>query len=131
MGGPIWGAAVRNLGGSTDLPSNFTLYRSGRQRPKANHEDEVMPRYVVEREFPDGLQIPVDENGARACLAVVESNLSDQVTWVHSYVSADKKKTFCVYDAPSPEAIRRTANRSKLPVNHVTEVRVLDPYFYK
>jgi len=131
MGGPIWGAAVRNLGGATDLPPNLTLYRSGRQRRKANHEDEVMPRYVVEREFPDGLLIPVDENGARACLAVVESNLSDQVTWVHSYVSADKKKTFCVYDAPSPEAIRRTANRSKLPVNHVTEVRVLDPYFYK
>ena len=131
MGGPIWGAAVRNLGGATDLPPNFTLYRSGYQRRKANHEDEVMPRYVVEREFPDGLLIPVDENGARACLAVVESNLSDQVTWVHSYVSADKKKTFCVYDAPSPEAIRRTANRSKLPVNRVTEVRVLDPYFYK
>jgi hypothetical protein len=131
MGSPIWGAALRNLGGTTDLPPNFTLYRSGRQRRKANHEDEVMPRYVVEREFPDGLLIPVDENGARACLAVVESNLSDQVTWVHSYVSADKKKTFCIYDAPSPEAIRRTANRSKLPVNHVTEVRVLDPYFYK
>jgi Protein of unknown function (DUF4242) len=131
MGGPIWGAAVRNLGGSTDLPPNYILYRSGRRRRKANQEDEVMPRYVVEREFPDGLQIPVDENGARACLAVVESNLSDQVTWVHSYVSADKKKTFCIYDAPSPEAIRRTANRSKLPVNHVTEVRVLDPYFYK
>ena len=131
MGGPIWGAALRNLGGTTDLPANFTLYRSGRQRRKANQEDEVVPRYVVEREFPDGLLIPVDENGARACLAVVESNLSDQVTWVHSYVSADKKKTFCVYDAPSPEAIRRTANRSKLPVNQVTEVRVLDPYFYK
>jgi hypothetical protein len=131
MGGPIWGAAVRNLGGATDLPPNFTLYRSGRQRRKAIQEEDVMPRYVVEREFPDGLLIPVDENGARACLAVVESNLSDQVTWVHSYVSADKKKTFCVYDAPSPEAIRRTANRSKLPVNCVTEVRVLDPYFYK
>jgi Protein of unknown function (DUF4242) len=131
MGGPIWGAAVRNLGGATDSPPNFALYRSGRRRRKANHEDKIMPRYVVEREFPDGLLIPVDENGARACLAVVESNLSDQVTWVHSYVSADKKKTFCVYDAPSPEAIRRTANRSKLPVNHVTEVRVLDPYFYK
>jgi Protein of unknown function (DUF4242) len=90
-----------------------------------------MPRYIVEREFPDGLQIPTDENGARACLAVVESNLTDQVTWVQSYVSADKKKTFCVYDAPSPEAIRRAASRSKLPVEHITEVRVLDPYFYR
>ena len=33
-----------------------------------------MPRYVVEREFPDGLQVPMDENGARACQAVVASN---------------------------------------------------------
>ena len=90
-----------------------------------------MPRYVVEREFPDGLHIPVDENGARACLAVVDSNLTEQVTWVHSYVSADKKVTFCVYDGPSPEAIRRAASRSKLPVQRITEVRVLDPYFYK
>jgi hypothetical protein len=46
-------------------------------------------------------------------------------------VSADKKKTFCVYDGPSPEAIRRAASRSKLPVERITEIRVLDPYFYK
>ena len=90
-----------------------------------------MPRYLIEREFPDGLQISVDETGAKACLAVVEANVADQVTWVHSYVSADKRKTFCVYDAPSPEAIRRTASRNKLPVARITEVRVLDPYFYK
>ena len=90
-----------------------------------------MPRYVVEREFADGLRVPVDETGAKACLAVVESNLAEQVTWVHSYVSADKRKTFCVYDAPSPEAIRRTASRNKLPVERITEVRVLDPYYYK
>ena len=90
-----------------------------------------MPRYLVEREFADGLKIPVDEAGVRACGAVVETNLADQVTWVHSYVSADKRKTFCVYDAPSPEAIRRTASRNKLPVERITEVRVLDPYFYR
>lgn len=61
----------------------------------------------------------MDENGCRACLAVVESNLADQATWIHSYVSADKKKAFCVYDAPSPEAIRRAAARSKLPVERI------------
>jgi hypothetical protein len=90
-----------------------------------------MPRYVIERVFPEGLQIPVDENGARTCLDVVESNAADEVTWVVSYVSTDKKKTFCVYDGPSPEAIRRTASRNKLPVERITEVRILDPYFYK
>jgi Nickel responsive protein SCO4226-like len=89
-----------------------------------------MPRYVIEREFPDGLQIPVDANGRRACLAVVDSNAGDQVTWIHSYVSANKKKTFCIYDGPSPEAIRRAAGRSKLPISRITEVQVLDPYFY-
>lgn len=90
-----------------------------------------MPRYVVERVFPDGLQIPLDDSGARVCQAVIASNLSDETTWIHSYVSADKHKTFCIYDAPSPEAIRRTATRNGLPVERITEVRVLDPYFYK
>jgi hypothetical protein len=90
-----------------------------------------MPRYVVQRDFQDGLNVPIDAAGAKACLAVVDSNMADQVTWLHSYVSTDKRKSFCVYDAPSPEAIRRTANRNKLPVECITEVRVLDPYFYK
>jgi hypothetical protein len=89
-----------------------------------------LPRYIVERAFPDRLQIAVDESGAQSCLGVVAGNLEDQVTWVHSYVSADKRKTFCVYDAPSPEAIRRAARRNELPVERITEVRVLDPYFY-
>ena len=90
-----------------------------------------MPRYLVERAFPDGLHIPLNETGVAACRALVEGNLADQVTWVHSYVSSNKKKTFCVYDAPSPEAIRRAAARNRLPLERITEVRVLDPYFYK
>ena len=40
-------------------------------------------------------------------------------------------KSFCVYDAPSPEAIRSTAQKNSLPVDKITEVRVLDPYFYR
>ncbi|MGA8665815.1 MAG: DUF4242 domain-containing protein, partial [Candidatus Dormiibacterota bacterium] len=59
-----------------------------------------MPRYMVERTFPDGLNIPVDAQGAATCLAVVDRNADDGVTWVHSYVSDDKTKTFCIYDAP-------------------------------
>lgn len=89
-----------------------------------------MPRYVVERTFPEGLEIPPGEEGLRLCLGVVERNADEGVTWVHSYVSADRAKTFCVYDAPSPEAIRKTAARNQLPVDRITQVRVLDPYFY-
>ena len=65
-----------------------------------------MPRYVVERTFPDGLDVAASPD-----------------------VSKDDKTTFCVYDAPSPEAIRKAATRNKLPVDRITQVRVLDPYF--
>jgi hypothetical protein len=81
-----------------------------------------MPRYLVERTFPGSLSIPVR--------AVLERNADEGVTWVHSYVSEDKKKSFCIYDAPSPEAIRKTAARNELPVERITQVRVLDPYSY-
>ena len=88
-----------------------------------------MPRYLVERMFPGGLAIPADSQGSQVCLAVIGNNTVDNVTWVHSYVTGDKKKTFCIYDAPSPEASRSAANRNSLPVERITEVRVLDPYF--
>jgi hypothetical protein len=90
-----------------------------------------MPRYIVERTFPDGFEIPVGNGGAELCSAVAERNAGEGVTWVHSYVSGDRKKTFCVYDAPDPEAIRKTAAKNKLPVDHITQVSVLDPYFYE
>jgi hypothetical protein len=73
----------------------------------------------------------MNEEGAKACLSVISKNGEDAVTWVHSYVSADKAKTFCIYDAPSQEAIRRAALRNDLPVDRITEVSVLDPYFYR
>lgn len=91
----------------------------------------VMHRYVVERTFPNGLNIPINNVGKDICTGVVSNNAEDQVTWVQSYVSEDKKKTFCIYDAPSADAIRRAAKQNHLPVDKITEVTVLDPYFYK
>jgi len=90
-----------------------------------------MPRYLVERSFPEGLKIPVNDEGAEMCRRLVMINVEDNVTWIHSYVSDEGKKTFCIYDAPSPEAIRRTATRNNLPVDRIAKVRVLDPYFYR
>jgi hypothetical protein len=90
-----------------------------------------MPRYVVERTYPEGFVVSVDAVGAELCLDVVERNADHWVTWIHSYVSEDRTKSFCVYDAPSPEAIRKTALRNDLPVDRITQVRVLDPYFYR
>ena len=89
-----------------------------------------MPSYLVERTFPEGLEIPAGDDGADLCRAIVDRNAESGVTWVDSYVSANREKTFCVYDAPAPEAVRKTAARNDLPIDRITEVRVLDPYFY-
>ena len=89
-----------------------------------------MPRYVVERTFAEGLHIPVMGGGAELCRGVIERNTEEGVTWISSFVSEDKTRTFCIYDAPSPEAIRKTAALNELPVDQISRVTVLDPYFY-
>ena len=91
----------------------------------------TMHRYLVERTFPNGLEIPVNMEGSQMCLNVVSVNAEDNVSWVHSYVTTDHKKSFCIYDAPSPEAIRKSAEANGLPVDNIVEVSVLDPYFYR
>ena len=89
-----------------------------------------MPRYVVERTFPDGWHVPAGREGHETCLSVVERNADEGVTWLHSYVTDDGTKSFCIYEAPTPEAIRKTASRNDLPIDRITQVRVLDPYRY-
>jgi len=90
-----------------------------------------LPRYLIERNFPNGLAIPMNDDGRRALTGVIANNAEHGVTWVHSYVSPDRKQTFCIYDAPAPEAIRKVADRNSLPVGRITEVTVLNPYFYQ
>jgi len=95
-----------------------------------NTEKTVMKRYLVERSFPEGLNIPMDEKGCRIVQGVISINTNAHVTWIQSYVSEDKKKTFCIYEAPSPEAIRKAAKENNTPVDKITEINVLNPYFF-
>jgi len=81
-----------------------------------------MPRYLVERTFPGPPDVAVE--------AVVERNADDAVTWMHSYVVEGTGTMLCLYEAPSPEAIRRAARHCDLPVDRITQVRVLDPHSY-
>jgi hypothetical protein len=109
----------------------FTLNNHA-QTNDNNDGKVVMHRYLVERTFPDGLYIPLNAEGSEICLTVVSTNAEDNVSWLHSYVTMDKKKTFCIYDAPSPEAIRKSAKKNGFPpVDNIIEVSVLNPYFYK
>lgn len=88
-----------------------------------------MPLYVVEREYVEG---PALDPGLPASLleSELEHTVDIGVTWLHSYVSDGRRKTFCVFGGPSPEAVRRVATRNRLSIERITEVRVLDPYFY-
>ncbi|MFN2486421.1 MAG: nickel-binding protein [Acidimicrobiia bacterium] len=75
-----------------------------------------MPRYLVERSFPDGFETPPGPEGREALISIIKCNFDRNVNWVHSYVSIERDKTFCVYDAPTPkrcvEPPAATASRS-------------------
>lgn len=91
--------------------------------------EQVCPAILSNAPFLMGLPSPVNADGAQAMLDVVENNALDGVTWVHSCVTTNKKKTFCIYDAPSPEAIRRAAAHNNMPVDSIIQISVLDPFF--
>lgn len=88
-----------------------------------------MGRYLVERSFPEGLRISVNDEDAAMCQMIALNNAGEGVTWIHSYVSDDRKKTYCICDAPSPEAIRRASRLDNLPIDRITDVRIRNPYF--
>ena len=89
-----------------------------------------MPRYMVERDFIKGFHLPIAQEGVAAVREIIARNSDCDVTWVHTFISDDKRKTYCIYDGPNPEAIRRAAERNDLPRSKITKVYALDPYFY-
>jgi hypothetical protein len=87
-----------------------------------------MPRYCVERDLAKDPNVLTADGGPELVRAVLANNLDDGVTWLHSYVTADHKHSFCICEAPTPEAIRRASGRNRLPIKQIFEVRTVDPY---
>jgi len=79
-----------------------------------------MPLYVIERNFAEQVELPAEE-AAR----INEINDDIGVAWVFSFLSADKKKTYCLYEAPNPDAIREAARRAGAPADVIVEVSEL------
>ena len=75
-----------------------------------------MPRYIIEREFAE--QIDLTKEGVEKVNLI---NDQEGVQWIFSFLSADKKKTYCLYDAPNPEAIRAAARRNNIPADAIIE----------
>lgn len=78
-------------------------------------------RYLVERTFPAGALKGLD---AATKKKVNANNASVGVHWVTSYANAAETRTFCVYEGPSEESIRKAAELNKLPVDSITEIPV-------
>ena len=76
-----------------------------------------MPVFLIERTFAEQLEINPD-----AAAAVNRINADAGVNWLVSFLSADKKKTYCRYEAPSAEAIREAARVAGLPADEIVEV---------
>jgi hypothetical protein len=91
-------------------------------------EEPPLPRYLVIRTFRNGLEVPMGPEGKRRLGGIIACNSDRGVTWLRSYVSTEGGMSFCIYDAPGPEAIRLAARANGLPVDRIVEISVLDPY---
>ena len=76
-----------------------------------------MPLYVIERNFAERL-----ENDAAGVRALEEINADEGVRWVFSFLTADQRKSYCLYEASSPDAILAAARRAGLPADVIVEV---------
>ncbi len=49
------------------------------------------------------------------------------IQWLYSFLSADKRKTYCLYEAPNAESIRIAARRLDIPADAIIPVSELRP----
>jgi hypothetical protein len=84
-----------------------------------------MPRFIIERNFAEQLEVT-----SESADALRRINAEEGVEWLFSFLSADKKKTYCLYEAPNAEAIRAAARRANLPADVIIEVTDLRPEMF-
>jgi hypothetical protein len=76
-----------------------------------------MPLYVIERAFAEQLELTTDD-----VKLIEEVNADEGVRWLFSFLSADRRRSYCLYEAPSPDAIIAAAKRAGVPADSIVEV---------
>jgi hypothetical protein len=76
-----------------------------------------MPMFVIERSFAEQLDLTRDD-----VKVIEEANAGEGVRWLFSFLSADRRRSYCLYEAPSPDAIIAAARRAGIPADAVVEV---------
>jgi hypothetical protein len=77
----------------------------------------AMPLYLIERTFAEQLELTSHD-----VKAIEEINADEGVSWLFSFLSADRHRSYCLYEAPSPDAIIAAAKRAGIPADMITEV---------
>jgi hypothetical protein len=83
-----------------------------------------MALYMIERGFAE--QLDLTEGDVEL---IEEVNADEGVRWLFSFLSADRRRTYCLYEAPSPEAILAAARRADVPADEIVEVSAATPQF--
>jgi Nickel responsive protein SCO4226-like len=83
-----------------------------------------MPTYMIERQFAEQLEMSSED-----VTLLEEINADEGVSWLFSFLSADRRRTYCLYEAPSPEAIIAAARKADVPADAVVEVGAATPQF--
>lgn len=81
-----------------------------------------MPLFVIERTFAEQLDLSADD-----VRLIEDVNADEGVSWLFSFLSADRRRTYCLYEAPSPDAIVEAARRANVPVDSIVEVSRVVP----
>jgi uncharacterized protein DUF4242 len=81
-----------------------------------------MPLYVIERTFAEQLELGEDDVDL-----IEEINADEGVRWLFSFLSADRRRSYCLYEAPSPDAILAAARRANVPADEIIEVQQAYP----
>jgi hypothetical protein len=76
-----------------------------------------MPLFIVERQFAEQLDVT-----PAVAQAVNEVNLAEGVRWLYSFLTADNRKTYCLYEAPDAQALIDAARKAGLPADVVVEL---------
>jgi Protein of unknown function (DUF4242) len=84
-----------------------------------------MPRFLIERNFAETLEVTKEDVDQ-----VRQINDEEGVKWLFSFLSPDKRKTYCLYEAPNAEAIRVAARRANIPADVVIEVSEVRPEMF-
>ena len=84
-----------------------------------------MARYLIERNFAERIELTKE-----AADNIRQINDEEGVKWIFSFLSADKKKTFCLYEAPDAASILAAARRANLPADAIIEVSELTPAMF-